>query len=363
MDNTKLFALYEFGESFLANGLGLVLFPILLYEFGINIYTYALIIGFSNSLALLLNVYILKTPSFVIKRLFIFSLATFFAGFGLLISSKYMFAIFFGIFSIIHMQGLLFYQISILETEDLKLSSSFSSILGYLGYFLAILLMFFVKSHKILILIGIFLYIFCAFIFYKFSNKSIFLKAQNLKLLKDKVFLKYAISLISLSVAPQFFNNSMTMYLKTYLNMPNKNIYILMFIGLLCAIASSYILSKIWKKEDFGFYITAFFWILVYIIGCLVFFIHIKYPFLYGTILALLGGFATGFFWTFFKAITALKFMDQDIALRISFIYGLSSALGPMLFFLFSFISPLASFLSILIVLLLALIGYKMDTR
>ncbi len=359
MNNTKLFALYEFGESFLANGLGLVLFPILFYEFGIDIYTYALIIGISNLIGVLTNIFIMRRPLSLIKALFFFSFMTFLVSFGLLTREKYLFAVFFAAFSIIHMQALLFYQISILETKDPKISSSFSSILGYLGYFVAVLSMFFVKEKSLLIISGIFIYITCAFLFYRFSDKRIFLKAQKLVFFEDKKFLKYMISLILLAIAPQFFNNSMTMYLKTYLLLPNKEVYILMFVGLLCAIGASFLLGVVWKKEDTGFYITVFFWLLVYILGSLVFFIHIKYRFLYGISLAILGGMATGFFWTFFKAITVLKFNDENIGIRISSIYGFSSFVGPLLFFGLSVISPAVAFLSISGFLVLSLLMYK----
>ncbi len=358
MNNTKLFALYEFGESFLANGLGLVLFPILFYEFGVSIYTYSFIIGISNLIGVFLNIFILKRQLSVVKTLFFFSLSTFFVSFGLLAKEKYIFALFFGIFTIVHMQALLFYQISILETKDPKISSSFSSILGYLGYFVAVVSMFFLKEKRFLILIGIFIYITCAFLFYKFSDKSVFLKAQKLDFLKDSLFLKYMISLLFLSIAPQFFNNSMTMYLKTYLLLPNKEVYILMFIGLLCAIGSSFLLSLVWEKENTGFYITVFFWLLVYIFAVLVFFIHIKHLFIYGVLLAVLGGTATGFFWTFFKAITVLKFNDENVGVRISSIYGLSSSFGPILFFVMSNINPVLAFSSIALLLIISFFIY-----
>ncbi|GAB6078365.1 hypothetical protein [Hydrogenobaculum acidophilum] len=358
MSNTRLFALYEFGESFLANGLGLVLFPILFYEFGVNIYIYSFIIGVSNLIGVLLNILMLRRPLPIIKTLFFFSITTFFVSFGLLAKEKFVFALFFGIFIVVHMQALLFYQISILETKDPKISSSFSSILGYLGYFVAVFSMFFLKEKRFLILIGIVIYISCAFLFYKFSDKSVFLKSQKLDFLRDSLFLKYMLSLLFLSIAPQFFNNSMTMYLKTYLFLPNKEVYTLMFIGLLCAIGSSFLLGVVWKKENTGFYITVFFWLLVYIFALLVFFIHIKYLFMYGVLLAILGGTATGFFWTFFKAITVLKFNDENVGIRISSIYGFSSSLGPILFFVMSNISPVVAFLSIVFLLIISFFIY-----
>jgi UMF1 family MFS transporter len=358
VSNTKLFALYEFGESFLANGLGLVLFPILFYQFGINIYDYSFIIGVSNLIGVLINVSILRKPIYVINTLFLFSSFTFLVGFGLLTENKYLFALSFMLFTIVHMQALLFYQISILETKDPKISSSFSSILGYLGYFLAVVSMFFVEDKKILIGFGIFAYITCAFLFYKHSNKKVFLKAQQLSIFKDNVFLKYTISLLFLSIAPQFFNNSMTMYLKTYLLLPNKEVYTLMFIGLLFAIASSFVLGVVWKKENTGFYITVFLWFIVYLLAMLKFFMHIDYPFFYGVLLAVAGGMATGVFWTFFKAITVLKFNDDNVGIRISSIYGFSSGFGPILFFVMSFISPVVAFLSILVLLIISFFIY-----
>ncbi|MGC9144269.1 hypothetical protein [Hydrogenobaculum sp.] len=358
MNNTKLFALYEFGESFLANGLGLVLFPILFYQFGVSIYDYSFIIGVSNLIGVLINVFILRKPIYVVNTLFLFSSLTFLVGFGLLTENKYLFAIFFMLFTIVHMQALLFYQISILETKDPKISSSFSSILGYLGYFLAVLSMFFVKDKKMLIGFGIFVYITCAFLFYRYSNKKVFLKAQKLSIFKDDIFLKYTISLLFLSVAPQFFNNSMTMYLKTYLLLSNKEVYTLMFLGLLFAIGSSFVLGFIWKKENTGFYITVFLWFMVYLLAMFRFFAHIDYPFFYGMLLAVVGGTATGVFWTFFKAITVLKFNDDNVGIRISSIYGFSSGLGPVLFFVMSFISPVVAFLSILVLLVISFFIY-----
>lgn len=358
MKNNTLFAVFEFGESFLANGLGLVLFPIMLYDFGINIYQYSLIIGFSNLIAFFINILLLQKPGKVINKLFLFSALTSFAGIGLLNSSKYMFALFFAIFTIIHMQGLLFYQISILETKELKFSSSLSSILGYIGYATAIVFMFLVKNHSILIVIGIFIYFLCGFLFYKFSDKNIILSYQDIKVFKEKSFLKYAFSVLALSIAPQFFNNSMTMYLKSYLFLGDKKIYILMAIGLFFAIISSFLLSKIWKRESYGFYITAIFWITVYLLAIGRFFIIIHYTMFYGILLAIIGGLATGFFWTFFKAITALKFNDKNVAIRISMIYGLSSSIGPILFYLLSNINPIFAFIGILILVLLSIFSY-----
>jgi UMF1 family MFS transporter len=358
VDNTKLFALYEFGESFLANGLGLVLFPILFYQFGINIYDYSFIIGVSNLIGVFINIFLLRTPLTVLNKLFLFSSLTFLVGFGLLTENEYLFALSFMLFTIVHMQALLFYQISILETKDPKISSSFSSILGYLGYFLAVVSMFFVKDKRMLIGFGIFVYITCAFLFYKYSNKNVLLKAQKLSIFKDNIFLKYTISLLFLSIAPQFFNNSMTMYLKTYLLLPDKKVYILMFIGLLFAIGSSFVLGVFWKKENAGFYITVFLWFIVYLLAIWRFFVRIDYPFFYGVILAVFGGMATGVFWTFFKAITVLKFNDDNVGIRISFIYGFSSGFGPILFFVMSFISPVIAFLSILVFLIISFFIY-----
>lgn len=358
MSNTKLFALYEFGESFLANGLGLVLFPILFYQFGVSIYDYSFIIGVSNLIGVLINIFILRKPIHVINTLFLFSSFTFLIGFGLLTENKYLFALFFMLFTIVHMQALLFYQISILETKDPKISSSFSSILGYLGYFVAVFSMFFVKEKRLLIMAGIVVYIICSFLFYRFSNKSVSLKAQKLDFLKDSLFLKYMISLLFLSISPQFFNNSMTMYLKTYLLLPNKEVYMLMFIGLLFAIGSSFALGVIWKRENTGFYITVFLWFIVYLIAMLRFFVHIDYPFFYGMLLAVVGGMATGVFWTFFKAITVLKFNDDNVGIRISSIYGFSSGFGPVLFFVMSFISPVVAFFSILVLLIISFFIY-----
>jgi len=358
VDNTKLFALYEFGESFLANGFGLVLFPILFYQFGVSIYAYAFVIGVSNLIGVFINIFLLRKPLRVLNKLFLFSSITFFVSFGLLVEDKYLFGLFFMLFTVVHMQGLLFYQISILETKDTKISSSFSSILGYLGYFLAVVSMFFVKDKRMLIGFGIFVYITCAFLFYKYSNKNVLLKAQKLSIFKDNIFLKYTISLLFLSIAPQFFNNSMTMYLKTYLLLPNKEVYILMFIGLLFAIGSSFVLGVFWKKENTGFYITVFLWFIVYLLAIWRFFVRVDYPFFYGVILAVFGGMATGVFWTFFKAITVLKFNDDNVGIRISSIYGFSSGFGPILFFVMSFISPVMAFLSILVFLIISFFIY-----
>ncbi len=358
MNNTVLFSIYEFGESFLANGLGLVLFPILLYDFGIDIYKYTLLIGVSNLIGVFINIFLLKAPKNVINTLFFFSALTFLTGFGLL-TKGYAFALFFGIFIIIHLQGLLFYQISILETTNPKVSSSLSSSLGYIGYALAVVCMFFIKSQKTIILIGLFIYITCGFLFYRFSDKNIRLQSQNLHIFSEKRFLKYTISLLSLSIAPQFFNNIMSMYLKTYLHIDNKNIYLLMGVGLLCAIGSSILLSKFWKKEEHVFYITVICWILVYMVALMRFFIHIEYNMLYGILLAVLGGSATGLFWTFFKAITVLKFYDKDVGIRISLIYGLSTSIGPILFYLISFINTVVAFLSIILLLMTSLVFFN----
>lgn len=362
MNNTILFSIYEFGESFLANGLGLILFPILLYDFGINIYKYTLLIGVSNLIGLILNIFILKAQRNLINTLFFFSGLTFLIGFGLL-TKGYVFALFFGIFIIIHLQGLLFYQISILETTNPKVSSSLSSSLGYIGYALAVIFMFFIKSQETIISIGLFIYITCSFLFYRFSNKSIVLSSQSVSVFFERHFLKYTISLLSLSIAPQFFNNIMSMYLKTYLHLQNKDIYILMGIGLLWAITSSILLSKFWKKEEYVFYTTLVFWIAVYIVAILIFFIHIKHNMLYGMLLATLGGIATGLFWTFFKAITVLKFNDKNVGIRISLIYGLSTSIGPILFYLLSFINTITAFFGIISLLIISLVFFNRYQR
>lgn len=328
---TLKFSLYELGESVLGNGLSLAVLPIYFGEKGVNLLEFNVFLSFINLSGFLFNVFLLKASKNIEKSFVIFSFLTFLlsALFSLSVKNFLLSVELASLLGFIHFNALLLYQVSILSLKDLKLGSSISSVFGYFGLLIVSPLGIFIKSYNFLIFILAIIYLALTIPFLIEISKEKIYFIPDFSFLKDKKFLKFFVLIGTLAVPNYFFNSAFSLYLKTIENLSSKDIYKLLFLGLLFAIAGSFLSFFIWKRISNKAFlnICLTMWILVYINA---------YFFKEELItLAILGGISTGLFWTFFKAITALIFKESS-PIKIVFLYGTFSFLGPLFYIIFA---------------------------